>query len=413
MDNFRALGLNEEIIKALQEAGFENPTTIQEKTIPLCLQGKDVIAESATGTGKTLAFGAGIIQTHSKEPGISALILTPTRELAEQILNSLNKFAKYNPIKITSVYGGVSIEPQINNLKRAQVVVGTPGRILDHMERGTINLSKVKTLVLDEADRMLDMGFIDSVRKILQACPTDRQTLLFSATIDTEIRRISQENMRDPVKISAGNRIDPTKMAQSYYDVEENKKFSLLVHLLKSEPSGLCMVFCNTKRSTEFVASNLQSAGVDAIAIHGGYTQNKRQQALDAFHSNKVQVLVCTDVAARGIDVKDVSHVYNYELPGEEKQYLHRIGRTARAGGDGKAVNLLSSRDHDNFTRILRHLGVTITKVQVPDFERIAVRVAPHHSDGGGRRNFSRPGSRPGARPGARSGGFNRSRSRF
>src|SRR3989338_6628198 len=232
-DGFRKLGIIEPIIQAIQDEKFEKPSEIQEKTIPLVLAGKDIIAGSATGSGKTLAFGSGIIQNCERGKGIQSLILTPTRELAEQVSKALKRFSRYKHLEITSVYGGVSISPQIEKLRSADVVVGTPGRILDHLERNTINLSRIKILVLDEADRMFDMGFIDDVRKIISRCPVNRQTLLFSATISQDIAKLSQRYMKNPVKVSAEAYVDSKKLAQVYYDVPDNMKFSLLLHLLK------------------------------------------------------------------------------------------------------------------------------------------------------------------------------------
>lgn len=375
MENFRKLGLIEPIIKALENEKYVDPTLIQEKTIPAGIEGKDIIAESATGTGKTLAFAAGIIQNCEKGKGIQALILTPTRELAEQITINMRKFSRYKPMNVISVYGGVSINPQISGLYRADVVVATPGRLLDHVQRRTINLSRVKTLVLDEADKMLDMGFIDDVVRIIKECPKERQTLLFSATIDGEIRGLVNKYMHNPIKISVGNRVDPSKMQQTYYDISDSMKFSLLVHLLKTEKPGMAMIFCNTQRTTEFVAKNLRMARMRALAIHGGYSQSKRSKTLEEFHSKEAKVLVCTDVAARGIDVKDVSYIYNYDAPLEEKQYLHRIGRTARAGEEGMVINLISPRDHENFRRVMYFLKAKMDKKETPKFERINVKM--------------------------------------
>ena len=235
MDIFRKLGIADYVIKTIEEEKFEKPSKIQEKAIPLILQGKDVIAQSATGSGKTLAFGVGIIQHLNKGDGVGALILTPTRELAEQIMRALRKFSKHKPLAITAVYGGVSITPQIDELRRADVVVGTPGRILDHLERRTINFSRLKILVLDEADRMFDMGFIDDVKRIIKTCPQNRQTMLFSATIPSEIEEIVQKYMKNPVKVSAETYVDPRKLSQCYYNVPQNMKLSLLAHLLKQE----------------------------------------------------------------------------------------------------------------------------------------------------------------------------------
>ncbi len=332
MESFKKLGLSEKLAKALSEFGFEQPREIQEKTIPLAMAGKDIIGGSATGSGKTLAFGASIIEKAIKGKGVQALILTPTRELAEQVADSLIKFSRYYNLEICTVYGGVSIEPQMRYLRYADVVVGTPGRILDHLERRTLDLSKVKTLVLDEADRMLDMGFIDDVVKIIESCPKERQTMLFSATISRDIELIAKKYMKHPESIELESYVDPSKLKQVYYDASQDLKFSLLLHLLKHEHPGLIMIFCNTQRNTDFIADNLARYGIDATAIHGGLSQAKRTRVMDNFRNNQVSVLVCTDVAARGLDIKNVSHVYNYDLPNSSKEYVHSIGRTARAG---------------------------------------------------------------------------------
>lgn len=374
MNGFKELGIDIDILKSIENEGFDEPTEIQVKSIPVALQGKDIIAGSATGSGKTLAFGAGIIQNTVPGNGIQALILAPTRELAEQIQQSLKKFSKHKKLKICAIYGGVSINPQFTVLEKADVVVGTPGRILDHLERGTINLRNTKCLVLDEADRMLDMGFLDDVRQIMGQCPREKQTLLFSATINEEIKQLSKKFMNSPVNISLNNQVDPKKLTQIYYDVSGSMKFSLLVHLIKEELSGLIMIFCNSRVSTDFVEKNLRKAKIDAIAIHGGLSQNRRTDTLSKFNSNKALVLVCTDVAARGLDVPNVTHVYNYDIPHDTKQYIHRIGRTARAGKDGKVINLISQRDYDNFSRVLQECEVKVTKAERPKIEKIEVK---------------------------------------
>jgi ATP-dependent RNA helicase DeaD len=415
MDKFRKLGIIEPILKSIEDEKFENPTDVQEKAIPLVLQGKDVIAGSATGSGKTLAFGSGIIQNCERGKGIQALILTPTRELAEQVATDMKTYSKYKPLKVLSIYGGVSINPQIKDLMTADVVVGTPGRILDHMQRRTIDLSKVKLLVLDEADRMLDMGFIDDVRNITKRCPNGRQTLLFSATITQDIKDIAHNYMVDPIKVSVECYVDPSKLTQTYYDVNDGLKFSLLVHLLKHEQTNLVMVFCNSRHTTDFVANNLKFSGIDAFAIHGGFTQDKRSRVMENFNSQSAKVLVCTDVAARGLHIEGVSHVYNYDIPKESKQYIHRIGRTARAGKEGKAVNILSSRDHDNFARVLRDNDVKITKEEKPYIQKINVRnVQTDHGFGPRRSGFNRgPRSGFGNRNGPRRHSGPRGRSGF
>ena len=374
MEQFKKLGIIEPVLKAIDEEKFDKPTEIQIKAIPLVLDGKDIIAGSATGSGKTLVFGSGIIQRAVQGKGIQALILTPTRELAEQIRAELVKFSKYKPLQVVAVYGGLSINPQIESLKTADVVVGTPGRLIDHLERRTIRLAEVRTLVIDEADRMFDMGFIDDVRKIIRHCPEDRHTMLFSATINYDVFHLAQKHMKDPVEVSVENFVDPRKLKQVYYDVTDQTKFSTLVHLLRNEKAGLVMVFCNSRKGTDFVANNLKAAGVEADSIHGGLTQDRRNSIMKKFHSKNVYVLVCTDVAARGLDIKGVSHIYNYDIPMEAKQYIHRIGRTARAGKEGKAVNLIANRDYDNFTKVLKEFQVDITKMKKPYVKMIPIR---------------------------------------
>src|SRR3989338_3253915 len=373
MKTFKELGLSNDLVKNIQKLGFTKPTQIQEMSIPHIMKGTDVIGQSSTGSGKTLAFGCGIIHQVIHERGIQAIVLTPTRELAEQVRNDLDELSN-KKIRITAIYGGVSIEPQINELHRTDVVVATPGRLLDHLERRTINMSKVKFLVLDEADRMLDMGFIDDVEKIIKTCPEKRQTLFFSATISSSIKRLADRYMNKPVSVSAEKMVDPRKLKQVYYDVQKNMKFSLLVHLLKHEKSELIMVFCNTRENTDFVAKNLKINGINAIPIHGGLAQNSRTKTIGLFDEGNAGVLVCTDVAARGLHIENISHVYNYDIPRESKNYVHRIGRTARAGEQGKVINLLCDYEHDNFSRILKdYREFSIKKIEKPYIERVNI----------------------------------------
>jgi ATP-dependent RNA helicase DeaD len=394
MNEFKELGLNEDMVKAINRENITIPTEIQQKTIPLVLEGKDIIAGSATGSGKTLAFGAGILQNIEKGKGIQSLILTPTRELAEQVSESLISFSPNRGIKVVPVYGGVSINGQIEKLPKADIVVGTPGRILDHLDRNTINLRNVKILVLDEADRMLDMGFIKDVETILKSCPKERQTLFFTATVSKEIKRLSKYYMKEPISVSVECYIDPNKLKQIYYNVSDQQKFSLLYHLLKKdslnvEKEEIIMIFCNTQRSTDFVADNLRENGIKATAIHGGLTQQKRNHIIERFHNNKFNVLVCTDVAARGLDIQDVSIIYNFDIPNEPKQYIHRIGRTARAGKEGIAINILSPRDHQLFTKVLQENEVKIIKEPTPEFEKVRFSMKNNNSSSS-RGGFSR-----------------------
>src|SRR3989338_7764107 len=372
MNLFEDFGLSSQLTATIKKLGFTEPTQIQMQSIHHIIAGEDVIGESATGSGKTLAFGCGIAEHMIPEAGLQALILTPTRELAEQVKESLKQISYHKKLNIISVYGGVSISPQISELSRANVVVATPGRILDHLQRRTINLSKVKLLVLDEADRMFDMGFIEDVEQIIRACPSKRQTLFFSATISTRVKELANKYMINPVDVSAENMVDPSKLKQVYYDVPRNIKLSLLVHLLKNEDSKLVMVFCNTRRTTDFVVKNLKANRIDAIAIHGGLSQNNRTRTIGLFNDAKVGVLVCTDVAARGLHIDNVSHIYNYDIPKDSKDYVHRIGRTARAGESGKAISLLSEYDYDNFSRVMNDYHTfSIEKLEKPYLERI------------------------------------------
>ena len=372
MKVFEDLGLGTELFRTIKEMGFDKPTQIQEKSIPFIMKGKDVIGESETGSGKTLAFGAGIIEKVVPRGGLQALVLTPTRELAEQVKKAIKGFSNGNNLQIVPIYGGVSITNQIHELTRAEVVVATPGRLLDHLQRRTIDISKVRILVLDEADRMLDMGFVDDVERIIKNCPKERQTLFFSATIDSRIKSLAKKYMVDPEIIMAGKQVDPSKLKQVYYNIPRGMKLSLLVHLLKQEKAGLAMVFCNTRMNTDFVVKNLKANKIDAIAIHGGFTQSKRSKSLDFFEKAKFGVLVCTDVAARGLHIDNISHVYNYEIPGDPKDYIHRIGRTARAGEAGKVINLLCDFDHDNFRRVQREYGeLKIEGLEKPYIERV------------------------------------------
>ena len=342
--NFENLGLSSQLLQSIKKLGFNTPTEIQIKSIPDIMTGKDIIGESATGSGKTLAFGCGIIEQVKPKQGLQALVLTPTRELAEQVKESIKTLSSQSNLKIVPVYGGVSINQQIKDIPKAEVVIATPGRLLDHLERGTINLSKVQILVLDEADRMLDMGFLDDVEQIIEECPTDRQTLFFSATISKEIKRLANKYMIKPVSVTAEKMVDPEKLKQVYYEIPKNMKLSLLIHLLKNEDSTLNMIFCNTRNTTDYVVKNLKANNIKAIAIHGGLTQNKRAKSIKLFNDAKAGVLVCTDVAARGLHIDNVSHIYNYDISNDSNDYVHRIGRTARAGESGKVINLLTER---------------------------------------------------------------------
>jgi len=408
MEQFEKLGLGKETINVIREAGFKAPSEIQIKTIPLAIAGKDIIGGSATGSGKTLAFASAIIENIVPNQKVQSLILTPTRELAEQVATSIKKFAGSKRLNVLAVYGGVEIGPQMRKLERTDVVVGTPGRILDHMERGTLRLNHVKILVLDEVDRMFDMGFSRDVERILEHCPEERQTMMFSATISPDVCYLAKKYSRNPIEISAKSHVDPSKMKQVYYDIPREQKFSLLVHLLNEKIPGLAMVFCSTRNNVDFVAENLNRVGIRAKAIHGGLTQNNRTKVLEDFQKKNIKVLICTDVAGRGLDIKEVKYIFNYNLPKTSTDYVHRIGRTARAGEEGKVINLLSSEDYPNFGNIKEDDALNITEEELPNFKPVWIKKETRFSS---RRSFSGRGDFP-ARRGSFSRGNNRSTGR-
>jgi ATP-dependent RNA helicase DeaD len=393
MEKFANLGLSKELTDVLRQFGFKEPSEIQEKVIPLALAGKDIIGGSATGSGKTLAFASAIIENLKPNKEVQALILTPTRELAEQVATSIRNFSKNKKLDVLAVYGGININFQIRKLSTVDVLVGTPGRILDHISRRTLRLNCIKFLVLDEVDRMLDMGFKRDVEKIINECPKKRQTMMFSATISQNIDYLSKKYTQKPIEISLKSYVDPSKLKQIYYDVPDNKKFSLLVHLLKQEESNFVLVFCNTRRNVDFVTDNLIRIGIKAKAIHGGLDQKKRLRVLDEFKRKGTGVLICTDIAARGLDIKDVSHVYNYDVHHDSKEYTHRIGRTARAGKEGKAITILASRDYENFGALTQSKEIKITSEKLPEIEIVRIKIDSERNNKfnkNSRRDFNR-----------------------
>ncbi|MFH1133937.1 MAG: DEAD/DEAH box helicase [Nanoarchaeota archaeon] len=365
------ISFHPDLRRAIHDLGFTKLTEIQRRTIPLIQQGKDVIGQAFTGSGKTLAFGVPGIERILPGQGVQMLVLVPTRELCNQVAKEMRKFAKYKPLKVVEVYGGVAIEPQMAQLKTADVVIATPGRMLDHLGRGTINLSKVMVLVLDEADRMFDMGFVDDVKRIIGQTPKNRQTLLFSATMSADVQNIGQFQMRDPVKVTVQTYVDKSMLTQVYYDLEQRDKFSLLVHILKHEHAGLVLIFCSTRIMVDILQRNLERQGIKALGLHGGHAQEKRSKVMQAFKNKELDVLIASDVAARGLDIQDIGSVINYDLPKTSIEYVHRIGRTARAGAKGKVVSLLTSRDHDNFRRILDDRSLDVKKAEKPHFARV------------------------------------------
>lgn len=369
---FEELNINKKLIAKTCEQGFVELMLVQEKCLPEIVRGRDVVGQAETGSGKTLAFCLPILNGIIPGQGLQALVLTPTRELCVQVSDVFRDFGKSLGIKTTSVYGGVSIGPQIHDIHTSEIVVGTPGRILDHLRRKTLDFRFVRFLVLDETDKMFEMGFIDDVEDIIRQVPLQRQMLLFSATISNEVHRLAKNHLRNPVVVKTQSYVDKSKLRQIYYDIyEQHNKFSLLVHLLNHNTEGLSIVFCGTRRESDAVSKNLVRQGIRASAIHGGMKQNKRLDSLDGLKAQTTKVLVATDLAARGLDIKNVTHIYNYDVPKTPTDYVHRIGRTARAGAKGAAITLLTERDHDNFRRVQSNDDLRIERADLPDFRKV------------------------------------------
>ena len=368
---FEDMNIEKSVSDSLNVIGFEEPTRIQLETIPLIKQGHDVIGQSETGSGKTAAFGIPLVEKVAKGERTQALILAPTRELSIQIAKEITKFSRFKGLCVQTVYGGVSMTPQIQGLKKAEIVVGTPGRILDHMRRGTLDSTNLKIFVLDEADRMIDMGFIEDIETIERNLPEQRQTLLFSATMPDSLVKMREKFTRNAKKVQTQINVQEDVLRQYYCDVDYRMKFSLLVHLIKQENPKLAIIFCNSRRYADAVAKNLRYNGINASELHGGLSQQRREDVMESFHNGTTKILVATDVASRGLDIKNVTHIFNYNIPRNAEDYINRIGRTARAGESGKAISLLSIDDYDTFRNITRYLSYEIEKAEVKDFKII------------------------------------------
>ncbi|WP_456395173.1 DEAD/DEAH box helicase [Desulfurobacterium sp.] len=353
--SFSFENLSRDIQASLKDMGFKEPTPIQKEAIPLAMEGHDIVGQAQTGTGKTAAFGIPIIEKLRKVRGVKALILVPTRELAIQVSDELSSIAKRRRLGIYPIYGGVSIGKQISllNKGRCNVVVGTPGRVKDLIDRGILNLSSIEVVVLDEADQMLDMGFIEDIEYILKKTPLERQTMLFSATLPNEIKKLISRYLKSSYKsVRVGKSIITPKVNQKILFVKNNDRLKALIKLLKDNKGETTIVFVKTRRDAADLERSLQGKGIDAKAIHGNLTQRQRENVMNAFRKGKVKVLVATDVAARGIDVKDVGMVINYELPENPEIYVHRIGRTGRAGREGTAISLVTNNEKNRMYRI-------------------------------------------------------------
>lgn len=379
--SFENMGLEPEFLRALEERGYTEPTPIQKEAIPVALEGRDLVGSAQTGTGKTAAFLLPILQRlgGGKRGKTRALILVPTRELAEQVLNSARAYGKFSKLKYAAVYGGVGMEPQTRALKSGvDIVVATPGRFLDHMGRGHVDCTKLEVLVLDEADRMLDMGFAHDVNKILDSLPVERQTLFFSATISADVDRLARRALNDHAAVEIGHRTEAAEgIEHVLVAVDKTEKRGVLAKKLEEMPHGRTLVFTRTKYGADKLARHLRKEGANVTAIHGGKTQASRNKALDRFKKGKVRVLVATDVAARGIDVDNIAMVVNYDVPRDPEIYVHRVGRTARAGARGVALTLMSPDESMMMWGVEKFMGRTFHRNVVPGFEPAVAPVQP------------------------------------
>ncbi|MGH7719082.1 MAG: DEAD/DEAH box helicase [Gemmatimonadaceae bacterium] len=369
---FASLRLAQPLMEAVRDAGYDAPTPIQAQAIPLALNGRDVIGLAQTGTGKTAAFTLPILHRLAGGPRrVRALVLTPTRELAAQVRVSFEKYARHTDIRVAEVYGGVAIGPQEQALRRGvDVVVATPGRLLDHMERRNIVFDDLEVLVLDEADRMLDMGFAPQINRIVAEIPRYRQTLLFSATMPPEVEALARKYLRKPVVVQVGRRNEAVStVTHAVYPVPREKKSALLGQLLRREEMDSVLVFTRTKYGADKVVRHLEREGINALAMHADKTQAQRQDALDRFKGGQIRVLVATDIAQRGLDIAGISHVINYDVPAQPEDYVHRIGRTGRAAATGDAFTLMAPDEIATVRLIERVLGQPIPRISVPGFD--------------------------------------------
>ena len=402
--SFKNLGLSAPLLKAIKEQGYDTPTPIQAQAIPVILQKKDILAGAQTGTGKTAGFTLPMLELLSRskhktqQHQVKALVLTPTRELASQVEESVRIYGKHLPYKSAVIFGGVKINPQITALRKGiDIVVATPGRLLDHISQKTINLEHIDFLILDEADRMLDMGFVNDIKKVIKVLPNNRQTLLFSATYSDAIKKLSSQFLKSPTLIEVARANTSSEMVkQAVYHVDKERKRELLTHLIKDGKWKQVLVFTRTKHGANRLSGQLEKDGITSAAIHGNKSQNARTKALADFKAGEVRVLVATDIAARGIDIDQLPHVVNYELPNVSEDYVHRIGRTGRAGNAGEAISLVCV-DEDEFLRNIEKLiKKDIPKVWLKGFKPDpSIKAEPINMGGNrGSRNKPRGGGR-------------------
>ncbi|MFP4453068.1 MAG: DEAD/DEAH box helicase [Desulfobacterales bacterium] len=405
--NFQDFKLHPSVAAGIFAAGYTEPTPIQTKAIPSVLEGRDVMGMAQTGTGKTAVFVLPILNRlkETKNRGPRALILAPTRELAEQIHQSIRMLGGKTGVKSTAIYGGVAIGPQIKSLKKADIIVACPGRLLDHIGRKTVNLSGIEILVLDEADHMFDMGFLPDIRRILKQVPSKRQTLLFSATMPREIRQLAEESLTNPLTVKVGITAPAETVSHALFPVSQHLKTPLLLKLLKETSTGSVLVFTRTKHRAKRLGEQLSRAGYRTASLQGNLSQNRRQSAINGFRDGTFQILVATDIAARGIDISGVSHVINYDIPSTADAYIHRIGRTGRAEHTGDAFTLVTAEDAQMARAIDRVIGSKVERRRLPDFNYETTEEKPGKNRP---RSYGKNQAGPGpARPG-REGGKHR-----
>ena len=409
--NFKTFNFKPAVTAGIAAAEYVTPTPIQARAIPEVLNHKDIIGVAQTGTGKTAAFALPILNRlmGKKVAGVRALVMAPTRELAEQIHQTMETLGNGTKLKSVTVYGGVGIHPQIEKLKQADIVVACPGRLLDHMNRGTVDFSPLEVLVIDEADQMFDMGFLPDIRRILARLPEKRQTLLFSATMPMAIRRLANEILRDPVTVQVGAVAPADTVRHALYPVTHHLKTALLLKLLENTSAKSVLVFTRTKYRAKNLDKKLETAGYRSASLQGNLSQGRRQAALEGFRDGTFQILVATDIAARGIDVTRVSHVINYDIPSTPESYIHRIGRTGRATNSGEAFTFVTGEDNNMVHAIHQAIGASIERRTLPDFDyKAAAPSAPkrkgHHPVRG--RQPKRARSNPGSKSRAQRGAF-------
>lgn len=396
---FKELGLVPGLVQAVEELGYEEPTPIQGLAIPLALEGRDLLGRAQTGTGKTAAFILPLLQKLADGDGLRALVLCPTRELAIQVAEAAKQYARHMKLWVGVVYGGTSVRAEVRDLKAGfDVLVATPGRLIDHLDRGNIKLDELEVLVLDEADRMLDMGFRPQINEILRHCPKDRQTMLFSATLPNGVKSMAYEHLRDPASVEAAPQATTAEGVEQWvYPVEARQKMPLLLELLKKPGMDSVLVFTRTKAGADRVAARLRKENLQVALLHGDRHMKERVRAMDAFKDGSASILVATDVAQRGLDVEGISHVINYDVPRDPDSYVHRVGRTARAGETGDAITFMSAGEIGDVRTIEHHIGRPIPRVELPGYgfgdvteETISTPTAPVSRASKGRRRLGR-----------------------